>query len=76
MLIDTMYFGRGAIILRDVDGSEQQITLSQSLDVLDWLTKNKAEILQRIQEQEANRQEPSISPEFQAQLDSLLHEDD
>jgi hypothetical protein len=50
MLIGTIYLKQTHLILRDVDGSEESITLEDALDLYTFIKENKKGIELRIQE--------------------------
>ncbi len=50
MLIGTIYLKQTHLILRDVDGSEESITLEDALDLYTFIKEHKKGIELRIQE--------------------------
>jgi nucleoside-diphosphate-sugar epimerase len=48
MLIGHTYLRGRALVLRDVDGSEQSMSIEDALDLLAWLTEHKGEIQERL----------------------------
>ena len=50
MLIGTKYLTQTHLILRDVDGSEESITLEDALEIYTYIKEHKKGIEQRIQE--------------------------
>jgi hypothetical protein len=54
VLIGQVYLKNGVVVLRDVDGSEENLLLEEALELADWINQHRAEIEYRIEELNAS----------------------